>query len=120
METQRRGDDVLNTSYHERRRAERLTDPRFREEYERACIEIRQVDEIMRALDRLRQEIGLTKADLAREIGKHPASVRRLFTSESNPELRTVVAMAAALGARVEIIPQRGGSRRQHRPAVTA
>ncbi|HEY8200655.1 MAG TPA: helix-turn-helix transcriptional regulator [Actinomycetota bacterium] len=120
METERRSEETLDTSYHERRRTARLADPHFREEYERAQIEIRQVDEVMRSLDRLRQEVGLTKADLAREIGKNPASVRRLFTSESNPELRTVAAMAAALGARLEVVRQQGGSRRRHRRAATA
>jgi Helix-turn-helix len=43
----------------------------------------------------------MTKAELAREIGKNPASVRRLFTAPANPELRTVVAMADALAADV-------------------
>ena len=93
----------LDTSYHQRRLAQRLEDPTFRAEYERARTEIRQVDEVMRTLDSLRESAGITKAELARKIGKDPASVRRLFSSESNPELKTIVAMAAALNAKIEI-----------------
>ena len=93
----------LDTSYHKRRLAHRLEDPTFRAEYERARTEIRQVDEVMRTLDSLRESAGITKAELARRIGKDPASIRRLFSSESNPELKTIVAMAAALNAKIEI-----------------
>jgi len=114
-------DELLDTSYHERRRAARLADASFRREYERARIEIQQIDDVMRSLDQLRQEQGSTKADLAREIGKNPASVRRLFTAESNPELRTVAAMAAALGAKIEIVvPRRGADSRSARRTVPA
>ena len=74
----------------------------------------RQVDSVMRVLDELRIEAGMSKAQLAREIGKNPASVRRLFTSEVNPELKTVVAMAEALGADIVIRrPRRARSARR-------
>lgn len=94
---------TIDTGYRERRLAERLLDPVFRAEYERAQRQIAQVDSVMRVLDELRIEAGMSKAQLAREIGKNPASVRRLFTSEVNPELKTVVAMAEALGADIVI-----------------
>ncbi len=42
------------------------------------------------------------------------AAVRRLLTAEVNPELRTVAAMAAALGAEVRIVPRR---KRKRQPA---
>jgi hypothetical protein len=48
-----------------------------------------------------------TKADLAREIDKNPAAIRRLLTAPVNPELRTVVAMADALDADVRIVPRK-------------
>lgn len=95
-------------SRHKERRARRLEDPAFRAEYERARIEIQQVDQIIRTLDHLREEAGYTKADLARLIGKDPASVRRLFTAAANPELKTVAALANALGARIEIVGEVG------------
>lgn len=101
----------VDTSYHRRRLAARLKDPEFRAEHERARAEIAQVDAIMRTLDHLREEAGLSKADLARQIGKDPASVRRLFTAQVNPELKTIAALAEALDAEVQIVPRGRGSR---------
>lgn len=99
-------------SYHDRRLTRRLEDPAFRADYERALREITSIDAIVNSLDQLRGEHGITKAQLAREIGKNPASVRRLLTAPSNPELRTVVAMADALDADLKIVPRRSRSRR--------
>ena len=62
------GAEALDTSYHQRRLAQRLEDPTFRAEYERARTEIRQVDEVMRTLDSLRESAGITKAELARKM----------------------------------------------------
>jgi len=94
----------VSTSYYQRRRAEELRDPEFRAEYELARAEIAQVDAIMRQLDTLRVASGYSKAELARRIGKNPSTVRRLFTAEVNPELKTVVALASALGVRLQIV----------------
>ena len=94
---------VVDTGYYERRRARELQDPTFQQEYQRARAEIAQVDTVMRQLDALREASGVSKAELARLIGKNPSTVRRLFTSEVNPELKTIAAMASALGARIEV-----------------
>ncbi len=61
----------------------------------------------MQQLDGLREASGYSKAELARLIGRNPSTVRRLFTAEVNPELRTVAAIAAALGAKIEIVEWR-------------
>ena len=95
------------TEYHDRRLARRLEDPAFRAEYERQRREIDSVDSIVRMLDALREQHGFSKADLARAIDKNPASVRRLLTAPVNPELRTVVAIAEALDAEVQIVPRK-------------
>lgn len=108
---------TLDTSYHKRRLAERLKDPEFRNEYQLARAEIDQVDAIMRQLNHLREEAGLPKAELARRIGKNPAAVRRLFSSEANPELKTIAAMAAALDAEIKIVPSKAAQRRSPRKA---
>lgn len=100
------GNPQANTSFHDRRLAERMEDSEFRAEFERASREITAIDAIVNTLDSLRAMQGLTKAGLAREIGKNPASVRRLLTAQSNPELRTVVAMADALDADLVIVPR--------------
>jgi DNA-binding XRE family transcriptional regulator len=104
-------------SYHERRLAGRLEDPEFRTEFEKASREIKAIDAIVNELDGLREAHGMTKAELAREIDKNPASVRRLFTAPANPELRTIVAMADALDADVVIVPR---SRRGRRNTAAA
>jgi ribosome-binding protein aMBF1 (putative translation factor) len=101
--------------FYRRRLAEELTDEEFRTEYERARTEIAQVDSIMRQLDELRVEAGWPKAELARRIGKDPASVRRLFSAEVNPELKTIVAMASALGAKIEVVAPAKRKRRRTR-----
>jgi ribosome-binding protein aMBF1 (putative translation factor) len=108
---------VLDTSYHRHRLEERLRDPAFRAEYERTRRELEQVNEIVRRLDVLRVEAGLSKADLARGIGRNDAVIRRLFTAQANPELRTVAALADALDADVRIIPRQ--RRRKGRPEAT-
>lgn len=100
-------------SYHDRRLARRLEDPEFRAEFEKASREIKAIDAIVTELDGLREAHGLTKAELAREIGKNPASIRRLLTAPANPELRTVVAMADALDADVVIVPRKSATLRR-------
>lgn len=95
----------VDTSYHDRFLAEQLADPDFRAEYDRASLEISMIDHVIQALDTLREEANITKAQLAREVGMDPASVRRLFTSEANPTMRTVAALAAALGMEITITP---------------
>jgi DNA-binding phage protein len=55
----------------------------------------------------------MSKAELARAIGKAPSSIRRFFTADVNPELKTVAAVADVLGAKVEVVPN--GARRSNR-----
>jgi len=98
---------------YERYLAEQMADPEFRAEFERERREIETIDAIVNALDGLRDERGLTKAELARQIGKNPASVRRLLTASGNPELRTVVAMANALDADITIVRRSHGRARR-------
>lgn len=108
--TTRANKRLVDASYHRRRLAERLKSPEFRAEYEHSQAEIAQIDAIMRTLDNLRKEAGFSKADLARGIGKNPASVRRLFTAQVNPELKTIAALAYALNAEVRIVSKAGTS----------
>jgi DNA-binding XRE family transcriptional regulator len=94
--------------YHDRRLQRRLREsPDFRAEFERQQREIAAIDGVINKLDELRAERNLTKAQLAREIGKNEASIRRLLTAPVNPELRTVVALADALDADIRIVPRK-------------
>ena len=97
---------IQDTSFHDRFLAEQLADPEFRVAFEREQREIEAIDAIVHKLDELREQQGKSKAELARAIDKNPAAVRRLLTASGNPELRTVVAMAEALGAEVQIVPK--------------
>jgi len=115
-----RSKKLVDTGHHRQRLAARLKDPEFHAEYERARAEIAQIDAVMHSLDHLREEAGFSKADLARQIGKDPASVRRLFTAQVNPELKTIAALAEALDAEIQIVPQgKGSSKAQERRRAT-
>jgi DNA-binding phage protein len=111
---------VQDTSFHDRFLAEQLKDPAFRVEFERQQREIAAIDSIVHTLDALREKQGKTKAELARAIHKNPAAVRRLLTASGNPELRTVVAMAAELDADVMIVPRRVSKRTRSRSPKAA
>lgn len=106
----------VTKSFHDRRLESRLEDPEFRAEFEKATREIKAIDAVINELESLRTRHGMTKAELAREIGKNPASVRRLLTASANPELRTLVAMADALDADVVIVPRPRRRRRAQPP----
>lgn len=107
-----------DTSFADAYLADRLRDPEFRAAYERSRREIAIVDELVNRLEALRGDQGVTKAALARAIGKNPAAVRRLLTASGNPELKTFVALANALDADVVLVPRRAG--RAGRPRTTA
>lgn len=103
---------MLDTSLHERRRTRRMQDPKFRDAYERSLREIEQTDGVIRALDKLRADLGISKAELARRIDRNASSIRRLFTaSGARPELRLVAAIADALGAEVKVAPKKRARR---------
>ena len=109
--------EMLDSTLHKRRRAERMRDPEYRAAYERASREIAQTDQVIRALDELRVELGMSKAELARRINRNASSIRRLFTAQrARPELPLVAAVADALGAEIRVVPREPGS--DHRPAA--
>jgi DNA-binding phage protein len=85
----------------ERYLEERLRD---REAYGRARRRIDQIDRVVRALDKRREELNLTKAELARRADMPPEAVRRLFSAERpNPTLYTLASIAEALG--LDLVP---------------
>lgn len=77
-----------------------MQDPEYRLAYERAARELAQTDAVIRELDSLRADLGISKAELARRVDRNASSVRRLFTaSQVRPELPLIAALADALGA---------------------
>jgi len=85
--------------------ARRMQDPAFASAYaeERAAID--SIDALVRKLDEARLLVGISKADLARQIEARPEVVRRLFTTQdANPTLATVLKLADALGFHLELV----------------
>ena len=98
---------ATNTAY-EQYRTRRLTSPEFRAHYERHRSDIDAVDRVVADIEARRVELGLTKADLARLVGRKPESVRRLLSGNLvNPTLTTVSEMANALGMEMVVRPTR-------------
>jgi ribosome-binding protein aMBF1 (putative translation factor) len=107
---------MLDLSLHERRRKDRVRDPEYRRAYERAARELAQTDAVIRELDSLRADLGISKAELARRVNRNASSVRRLFTaSQARPELPLVAALADALGAELRVVPRTAEARRATR-----
>jgi DNA-binding phage protein len=102
---------IQDTGLHDRWLQEQLTDPEFRAEFERERREIAVIDAIVGTLEHVREGLGMSKAELARQVGKNPAAVRRLLTARSNPELRTVISLADALDYEVCLVPKKRAKR---------
>jgi transcriptional regulator with XRE-family HTH domain len=89
-----------------------MQDPEYRAAYERAARELAQTDALIRELDSLRTDMGISKAELARRVNRNASSVRRLFTaSQVRPELPLIVALADALDAEVRVVPRASKAR---------
>ncbi len=99
----------------ERYLARRLEDPAYRQAYQDARDRIDQIDSVIRAFDARREELHLTKAELARRAGVKPEAIRRLLSAEKpNPTLSTLVALAGALDLEIRPVA------RQREPERTA
>lgn len=84
----------------------RMEDPAFASAYREARAVIDSTDALVRALDDARVLLGVSKADLARQIQARPEIVRRLFTAhDANPTFATVLKLADALGFHLELVP---------------
>ena len=93
----------------ERYLARRLEDPAYRRAFEEARERVDQIDAVIRAFDARREELHLTKAELARRAGVKPEAVRRLLSAaRPNPTLATLVALAGALDLQIVPTPRRG------------
>ena len=98
---------ILDASLQERCRERPMRDQEHRAVHERAAREIAQTDAVIRQLDALRVDLGISKAELARRVNRNASTVRRLLTaSQVRPELPFVVALADALGADLRVVPR--------------
>lgn len=86
--------------------ARKMKSAEFAAAYSEARSAIDTTDQIVRAMDAARVELGMSKAELARRIGAKPESIRRLFTAgTANPTLNTVAQIADVLGMRLDLVP---------------
>jgi ribosome-binding protein aMBF1 (putative translation factor) len=119
---------MVDVGLHQRLHERDMENPEYRAAYERAAREIAQTDAVIQALDALRADLGMSKAELSRRIGRNASSVRRLFTAgNSRPELPLIVALADALDAEIQVVPRSrrarqslAGLQQLQRGAITA
>ncbi len=77
-----------------------LNDPRHRDAIEGLMTEL----DVRQDLIQLREQRGLTQVELAKRVGMTQSVIARLESPKTgNVELKTLVRVAAALGARVRI-----------------
>jgi len=94
------------STFYEKHRNKRLEDPEFRAHYEKHRAEIDAIDRILFEIEERRLDLGITKTDLARLVGRKPESVRRLLSGRAaNPTLSTVLEMTGVLGMEITIKP---------------
>lgn len=99
----------------------RMADPAFASAYAAARARIDAIDQVVRSLDSAREERGMSKAELARQVGVRPESIRRLFSAPSpNPTLDTVIAVAQVLDLHVSVEPERRRGTRARKPRALA
>jgi DNA-binding phage protein len=90
---------------------DQLSDPAYAHSHEQARRRIDAIDGVLRSLDARREDLGLTKAELARRAGLRPEAVRRLFGSQAgNPTLATLSAIADALDLELRPVLREGES----------
>jgi DNA-binding phage protein len=78
--------------------------PEYRQALDAARARIAAVDGVVRALDERRRDLGLSKAQLARQAGMRPEVVRRILgAGPANPTLSTVISLASAMSMDVTI-----------------
>lgn len=94
------------------------SEPEYGEAYQVASRRVAMFDDVVRSLDARRQELGLSKADVAARANMPAAAVRRLFSQQQkNPTLVTLVAIADALDLRISVMPRKEVTERSTTPA---
>ncbi len=84
-----------------------LKDETVRQEVEAEARALIAASDLLTELDRLRDQQGLTKADLARKAGLQPSNVRKMLSSGTGRvELVTYLKLIRALGLDLSISSQ--------------
>jgi DNA-binding phage protein len=94
---------------------EDLKDPEFLRAYLTESLRVETIDRLVNDLDDAREELGLSKAELARAISAEPAVIRRLLSpGHRNPTIGTLAEVAAALGLKVALVPMADDEREEY------
>lgn len=94
---------MKRTSLDDQLRVE-LQNPEFGAQFESELRLIREIDRLVTELDASRALNGVSKRELADQIGVTDSQVRRLFSSpDKNPTLKSFLSMAAALGLEIQL-----------------
>ncbi|CDN49374.1 helix-turn-helix domain-containing protein [Neorhizobium galegae] len=76
-----------------------MSNPEFREEYEKADAEFQLIEELVRA----RTKANLSQVELAKRIGTTQSAIARLEGGGVSPSLSTLRRYAEATGSKLEI-----------------
>jgi transcriptional regulator with XRE-family HTH domain len=88
----------------QQRRQKRLQQPEIAAGYQEMRAEL----ELMRALDAVREEMHITKEELAQRMGRKREAISRIFhDADANPTLDTITDLLLALGVTAEITLRR-------------
>lgn len=97
----------------DQRLKKRLKKPEFAAGYAEMDVQIA----LLRALDRMRERMHISKSTLAKRLGKARPSLARLFSAaEANPTIGTITDICAALGIQAHIQLRKAGAKR---PLIT-
>ncbi len=84
----------------DQRLRKRMENPEFAAGYREMSAELA----LVRALDQAREQLQISKEELAARMGKHREVVSRLFnTPDANPTLDTLLELLTALGLTADI-----------------
>lgn len=84
----------------QQRRQKRLQQPDIAAGYQEMHAEL----ELLRALDAVREQLHISKEELAQRMGRKREAVSRIFNAEdANPTLDTITDLLLALGVTAEI-----------------
>jgi ribosome-binding protein aMBF1 (putative translation factor) len=85
-------------------RDQMLSAPGKKAKYQKLKNELIEISQLISAIDQAREQLGMSKKQLADLAGLEPANVRRLFSSEfKNVSMLTLLRLSRALGLRLVI-----------------
>jgi DNA-binding phage protein len=83
---------------------EKLSDATFKAGFERKLAKVKSIAEVLHAIESVREQESIPKAEVARRMDRKPEAVSRLLRGQgANPTLDTLVELADAIGLELDI-----------------